>query len=53
MTFKWNGVIQRKLALMDRQLALLAPRIAGVSREAFVADWGLRAICERTIQVCV
>ena len=48
-----NGVIQRKFALMDEQLLRLSERIADVSRETFVEDWGLRAMTERALQVCV
>lgn len=48
-----NGVIQRKFAVMDEQLLQLARRLEGVSRETFAGDWGLRAMTERALQVCV
>ena len=48
-----NGVIQRKFALMDEYLVQLNQRLQGVSRERFVEDWGLRAMTERALQVCL
>ena len=53
MTLKWNGVIQRKLALMDQQVMRLEGHLRDVSREQFVQDWAMRTISERAIQVCV
>ena len=53
MILKWNGVIQRKLALMDQQVMRLEDHVGGISREQFVHDWGRRTISERAIQVCV
>jgi uncharacterized protein YutE (UPF0331/DUF86 family) len=50
---KWNGVIQRKLALMAQQVVRLEGYVRDVSREQFIQDWGRRAISERAIQVCV
>lgn len=52
MTLRWNGIVQRKLALMDQQLVRLESHLQNVTREQFVADWALRTISERTIQVC-
>lgn len=52
MTLRWNGIIQRKLALMDQQLVRLEGHLRNVTLERFVADWTLRTISERTIQVC-
>ena len=46
-----NGVIQRKLALLDTQLANLELHLRGVGREQFVADWMLRSMAERALQV--
>jgi len=53
MTLKWNGVIQRKLALMDREVMQLEAHVRNASRERFVQDWGMRTISERAVQVCV
>lgn len=53
MTLKRNGVIQRKLALMDQHLMRLEGHVRNISREQFVQDWAVRAISERAIQVCV
>ena len=53
MTLKWNGVIQRKLALLDQQVMRLEGHLRDVSREQFVQDWAMRTISERAIQVCV
>lgn len=46
-----NGVIQRKLALPDTQLANLQTHLRGVTRERFAADWVLRSMAERALQV--
>lgn len=53
MTLKWNGVIQRKLALLDQQVMRLEGHLRDVSREQFVQNWAMRTISERAIQVCV
>lgn len=52
MTLKWNGVIQRKLALLDNQVMRLENHLRNVSREQFVQDWAMRTLSERAIQVC-
>jgi len=52
MTLRWNGIVQRKLALMDQHLVRLEGHLKNVTREKFVEDWALRSISERTIQVC-
>lgn len=46
-----NGVIQRKLAVLDRQVARLSGRIADITFDQFEEDWVLRAVSERVIQV--
>lgn len=51
MTLRWNGIIQRKLALMDQHLVKLEGHLQAVTQERFVGDWALRTISERTIQV--
>jgi hypothetical protein len=53
MTLKWNGVIQRKLALLDQQVMRIEGHLRNVSREQFVQNWAMRTISERAIQVCV
>jgi uncharacterized protein YutE (UPF0331/DUF86 family) len=53
MSLKWNGVIQRKLALLDQQIVRIEEHLRGVTRERFVADWAMRSLCERAIQVSV
>lgn len=52
MSLRWNGVIQRKLALLDQQVMRLEEHFQGVTRASFVEDWALRTIAERGIQVC-
>ena len=52
MTIQWNGIIQRKLALLDQQLVRLEDHLRGVTREQFVRDWAMRTLSERAIQVC-
>lgn len=46
-----NGVIQRKLALLDDQVLHLESAFRGVSLEAFRADWLRRSAAERGVQV--
>lgn len=52
MNLRWNGIIQRKLALLDQHVVRLEGHLKGVTQETFSADWALRAVSERTIQVC-
>lgn len=46
-----NGVIQRKFALLDQHLIELRGAIEGVDREEFAANWRLRLMTERSLQV--
>ena len=46
-----NGIIQRKLALLDDQVQKLEHHLSGVDREAFREDWVLRSMAERALQV--
>jgi uncharacterized protein YutE (UPF0331/DUF86 family) len=46
-----NGVVQRKLALLDDQVTKLEFHLRDVSRELFVNDWVLRSMAERALQV--
>jgi uncharacterized protein YutE (UPF0331/DUF86 family) len=48
-----NGVIQRKLALLDTQVMRLKQHLGGVTLEAFADDWVLRSMAERALQVAV
>lgn len=49
---KFNGVIQRKLALLDDQVQRLKKHTAGLTGEAFRDDWVVRSMSERAVQVC-
>lgn len=48
-----NGVVQRKLALLDAQVMRLKQHLDGVTLEAFADDWVLRSMAERALQVSV
>jgi Uncharacterized conserved protein len=48
---KYNGVIQRKLALLDDQVQKLKGHTKGISFAQFEGDWLLRSACERALQV--
>ena len=50
---KCNGVIQRKLALLDDQVLQLGKHLQGVSLERFRDDWVLRSMAERALQVAI
>lgn len=50
---KYNGVIQRKLALLDDQVLRLQTHLRDIPRERFVEDWVLRSMAERALQVAV
>ncbi len=52
MTPAGNGVVQRKLALLDSQALRLREHMAGMSVETFRESWAARAVAERTLQVC-
>ena len=49
---KFNGVIQRKLALLEDQVQRLKNHTAGLTVEAFRDDWVVRSMSERAVQVC-
>ena len=51
MNIEQNGVIQRKLALLDTQVSRLEYHLKDISAEAFSADWVLRSMAERALQV--
>lgn len=50
---RYNGVIQRKLALLDDQVAKLSGSLQDVPYENFKDDWILRSMAERALQVAV
>jgi len=50
---KYNGVIQRKLAILDEQVVRLRQHLAGVTAEQFAQSWALRSMTERALQVAV
>jgi uncharacterized protein YutE (UPF0331/DUF86 family) len=50
---KPNGIIQRKLALLDDQIIQLQKHLQGVSLEKFRDDWVLRSMAERALQVTI
>ncbi|GAG01595.1 unnamed protein product, partial [marine sediment metagenome] len=50
---KHNGVIQRKLALLDRQLLELSNHLAETEFQSFRDDWAMRSMTERALQVMV
>jgi uncharacterized protein YutE (UPF0331/DUF86 family) len=50
---KYNGVIQRKLALLDDQVSKLRQHTCEIAWEQFKDDWVIRSMCERALQVAV
>lgn len=46
-----NGVVQRKLALLARQILLLEQSLQDVTFEDFKESWILRSMAERALQV--
>lgn len=50
---KANGVIQRKLALLDEQVLQLHKHLEGVSLASFRDNWVLRSMAERALQVAI
>lgn len=50
---RYNGVIQRKLALLDKQVRQLEESLQGVSYDQFADSWMLRSMAERALQVSV
>lgn len=50
---RYNGIIQRKLALLDTYIQKLGASMAGVAEEQFVQDWEKLRMSERSLQVCV
>ena len=50
---KPNGVIQRKLALLDDQVLHLQKCLQGISLDQFREDWAVRSMTERALQVSI
>ena len=48
-----NGVIQRKLALLDKHLLHLQSELKGVDIESFKKDWAIQRMTERVLQVMI
>jgi uncharacterized protein YutE (UPF0331/DUF86 family) len=48
-----NGVIQRKLALLDKHLLHLQSEFKGVDIESFKKDWAIQRMTERVLQVMI
>jgi len=46
-----NGIIQRKLALLEDQVGRLERHLREVSRGDFTGDWVLTSMAERALQV--
>jgi len=49
----YNGVIQRKLALLNKQLFKLEDYLKGVGYAEFSESWAHRSLSERALQVSV
>jgi uncharacterized protein YutE (UPF0331/DUF86 family) len=47
----FNGVIQRKLAVLDSQVCNLETHLKGKSLDEFAGSWLLRSMAERALQV--
>ncbi len=50
---KYNGIVQRKLALLDQHRQRLEQYLAGVTLEDFAQDWSKRWMAERALQLMV
>lgn len=50
---KINGLVQRKLSLLDNRIVRLESRLKDVTRQEFIDDWCLRSLSERELQVAV
>ena len=50
---RYNGVIQRKLALLNSQVLHLEENLRDISMSKFADDWVLRSMAERALQVSV
>jgi uncharacterized protein YutE (UPF0331/DUF86 family) len=50
---RYNGVIQRKLAILDKQLNEIRLHLKNVTYKEFEDSWGMRSMTERALQVAV
>jgi len=50
---KYNAVVHRKFALLDKYLIQLQNQLKGVNIEVFKNDWALQRMTERVLQVMV
>ena len=50
---RYNGVIQRKFALLDKHLLELQKHLKNVDFSHFKDDWASRCMAERALQVMV
>lgn len=50
---RYNGVIQRKMALLDEQLLAIQRHLEDVPYKEFRDSWALRSMTERALQVAV
>jgi len=48
---KYNAVVHRKFALLDKYLIQLQNQLKDVNIEAFKSDWALQRMTERALQV--
>jgi len=48
---KYNAVVHRKFALLDKYLIQLQKQLKDVNIEAFKSDWALQRMTERVLQV--
>ena len=53
MVMKYNGIVQRKLALLDRYLLELQGNLKDVNLAGFRGDWAMQRMTERVLQVMV
>jgi uncharacterized protein YutE (UPF0331/DUF86 family) len=49
----YNGVIQRKLAVLDKYLSRLQHELEDVDIESFKGNWSQQRMAERVLMVCV
>lgn len=50
---RYNGVVQRKLALLEQQVQRIGASMESVQLEDFKASWEKRCVVERALQVSV
>ena len=50
---KYNGIIERKLAILNDQLLHLRQELEDVSYERFCQSWAMQRMAERSLQVMI